>query len=95
VVAFVGNGGVICWLFVIVCCGPYDVRRSWSYRVGRDVTVSSTMIVGDLVMLGAPDGCSNMTDGSEIPKVFRVAVVLAMGTYISGVRWNWGATDSS
>lgn len=85
-VAFIGNRRVIYWLFMIACCVPCDVRGSWGHRVTRRVAVPSAMVVSGLVMLSASDGCSNMADGAEIPKVFRIAVVLAMGTYVSSVQ---------
>lgn len=48
--------------------------------MSRQIAVSATMIVGDCVMLSTTDGCPNVTDGAEIPEVFRIAIVLAVET---------------
>ena len=86
VIALISDGGVIYWLFMIVCCGPCDVRRSWSRRVSGNIAVSAAVIVNGWVVLSAADGCSDVTDSAEIPEVFRIAVVLAVGTSLSVLR---------
>lgn len=88
VIALIGNGGVVYRLPMIVCCGPCGVRRSWSHRVTRDITIAAAMIVDGWVMLGAADGRSDVADGAEIPEVFRIAVVLAVGASFSIMQRN-------
>ena len=88
VVTLIGNRGEICRLLVIVRCSPCNVRRGRGYRVSWQLPISAAVIVDDWVVLSATDGCSNVTDGAEIPEVFWVAVVLAVGAYISTIQRN-------
>jgi len=88
VITLVGNGGVIYRLSMIVCCGRSCVQRSWSHRVTRRIAVSAAMIVDGCAMLGAADGCPDVADGAEIPEVFRITVVLAVGTSFSVAQRN-------
>lgn len=92
-IVFIGNGGIIRRLFVIVCCSPCDVRRSRGQRITRNIAVSATVVVSG--MLSAPDGCSDMADGSEIPEILWITVVLAAEVYISRVQRNERVTNSS
>jgi hypothetical protein len=54
--------------------------------VSRQIAVSAAMVVHGCAMLSAADGCPNVADCAEIPEVFRIAAVLAVGTCISLVK---------
>lgn len=61
----------------------------------RNIAVSAAVVVNGWVVWSAPDGCSDMADGPEIPEVLWITVVLAAGTYVSMVQQNERATNSS
>ena len=44
------------------------------------------MVVSGWVLLSAANGCTDVADSAEIPEVFRIAVILAVGTSFSVVQ---------